>query len=361
MRTERLIVVCICLAVHMAFQVAGFAQATKSSPMSSPVPPQPANAAANINADTGEYLSGKVTIKGAALPWEPLSVTVTCDGKMRYTTTADAKGSFMIGSGMPPVKGAEPFAQQFMGCEVAAVLPGFDSSRLTVAERNVRNDPNIGTITLNREEGSGGAAVSSTTAAAPKDAAKAFEKARSEWLDQKPDRAERDLHKAVQIYPPFTEAWYQLGRIQEAQNSPDAQGSFAKAVAIDPKFVLPYGHLAVFAERGQKWQELVDVTSRELELNPAGSPQVWYYHALGNFRLNKVDVAQASAEKALAMDPAHTVPVTEQLLAVILVGKQDYAGALQHLRNCLTYFKPGPNLDLVKQQISQLEAAPSPQ
>jgi tetratricopeptide (TPR) repeat protein len=344
----------------MAFRVAAFAQA-KSSPMSTPVPPPSANAAAYVNAPTGEYLSGQVTVKGATLPWEPLSVTVTCDGKTRYTTTADAKGNFMIGSGTPPVKGAEPFAKQFIGCEVAAVLPGFDSSRLTVAERSVRNDPKIGTITLNREEGSGGSAVSSTTAAAPKDAAKAFEKARSEWLDQKPDRAERDLQKAVQIYPQFAEAWYQLGRIQESQNASDAQSSFAKAVAIDPKFVLPYGHLTVLAERGQKWQELADVTSQELQLNPQGTPQVWYYNALGNFRLNKVDVAQASAEKALAMDPLHTVPVTEQLLAVILVGKQDYAGALQHLRNCLTYFKPGPNLDLVKQQISQLEAAPNPQ
>ena len=35
----------------------------------------------------------------------------------------------------------------------------------------------------------------------------------------------------------------------------------------------------------------------------------------------------------------------------------DYAGALEHLKNCLTYFPPGPSLDLVKEQISQIEPA----
>jgi hypothetical protein len=51
----------------------------------------------------------------------------------------------------------------------------------------------------------------------------------------------------------------------------------------------------------------------------------------------------------------HTQPNSEQLLAVVLAQKQDFAGALQRLRNCLTYFQPGPNLDLVKQQIAQIE------
>jgi cytochrome c-type biogenesis protein CcmH/NrfG len=66
-------------------------------------------------------------------------------------------------------------------------------------------------------------------------------------------------------------------------------------------------------------------------------------------------VAEASARKSLAMDPQHLAPNTEQLLAVILAGKGQYAEALKHLQNSLTYLKPGPNADLVKQQIAQLE------
>jgi tetratricopeptide (TPR) repeat protein len=100
---------------------------------------------------------------------------------------------------------------------------------------------------------------------------------------------------------------------------------------------------------------VADDTAHELEFNPRGTAQVWYYNALGNYKLNKKDVAETSAAKALSMDPLHTQPNAEQLLAVILADKRDFAGALAHLRNCLTYLPSGPNADLVKQQVAQLE------
>jgi tetratricopeptide (TPR) repeat protein len=186
---------------------------------------------------------------------------------------------------------------------------------------------------------------------------KSFEKARSEWLDQKPDRAQRDLEKAVQIYPQYAEAWYQLGKLQEKANPGEARNSFAKAVAADPKFILPYEHLATLAAVERKWQDLLDYTTHWLELEPRGTPRAWYYNALANANLNNNKVAEASARKGLAMDPLHTEPNTEQLLAVVLVAEHNYTEALEHLRECLTYYPPGPNADLVKQQIAQLERA----
>jgi len=69
----------------------------------------------------------------------------------------------------------------------------------------------------------------------------------------------------------------------------------------------------------------------------------------------KPAAAEASAVKSLALDPRHSVLNTEQLLAVILARKGDFAGALDHLRSSLKYVPPGPNADLLKQQIAQLE------
>jgi hypothetical protein len=46
-----------------------------------------------------------------------------------------------------------------------------------------------------------------------------------------------------------------------------------------------------------------------------------------------------------------------QLLDLILAQKGDSADALEHLRNCLTYFPPGPDRDLVKQQVAQIQPA----
>lgn len=343
-----------------------------STPPPAPKPTaQPADPSTIINRDSermrqqgraGDRLTGNVDVTGGAVPWEPITITVLCDGTPKYTTGTDSKGLFSIVSsedrGPNTVKAdPKPVAAQFVGCNVQAALPGFNSSSLPISTRYVLDSTNIGTIHLSREENSGGSAVSSTTASAPKDAAKSFEKARAAYLENKPDKAAKELQKAVQAYPQFAEAWYQLGRIQEAGNSPEAYGSFSKAAAADPKFVLPHEHMATLAAAAQKWQDVLDESNKALELDPRGNARVWYYNALGNFQLKNVEPAEASAKKALAMDPLHQEPNTEQLLAVVLASKQDYAGALEHLKNCLTYFPPGPSLDLVKQQIAQLEPA----
>jgi len=309
---------------------------------------------------SGDFLVGKVVVAGGALPWDPIPINVTCNGKITSTAAADPKGNFEISAAAAThtlgIEGAKTKpVSEFIGCTVEAALPGFTSSVLTIANRNLLDNPDIGTVTLSREEGSAGAAVSSTTASAPKDAAKAFEKARSDLLEQKPDRAQHDLEKAVQIYPQFAEAWYQLGKLQQPSDTKSAADSYAKAVAADPKFVAPYERLVPLAAVAGNWQQVADNTARELELNPRGTPQVWYYHAVSNYKLNKKDVAEASALKELAMDPLHTQPATEQLLAVILAEKGDYEAALTHLRSCLTYLPAGPNTDIVKQQIAQLE------
>lgn len=348
----------------LAFCVAAFAQtgSSKTPETSTDIGKSAKLDSLSHQGLSGAYLLGNVTIPGGALPWDPIMVTVTCDGKTSYTTSTDPKGHFEIASVHSPgyAEGpADPHAKlaaQFAGCDVQAALAGFDSSVIKILNRNMLDDPDIGTIKLSREEGSVGVAVSATSASAPKDAMKSFDKARTEWLDQKSDPAQRDLQKAVKSYPQFAEAWYQLGKIQEMSKSPEALSSFSKAVEADPKFILPYAHLASLAAQAGKWDEVASASAHELELNPRGSPQTWYYNALGNYKLNKKDVAETSALKALAMDPLHTAaPNTEQLLAVILAEKRDYAGALQHLRNCLTYLPSGPNADTVKQQIAQLE------
>jgi tetratricopeptide (TPR) repeat protein len=352
----------------LAFAAVAAPQGTKGTGGSAPsanTSSQPSDPSKLMNRDWnnmnklgtgGQRLVGNVAVTGAALPWDPISVSVTCNRKVSYTTTTDVKGYFAINL----VKDKSPTAAdaaQYAGCSVQAALPGFDSSSVTIKDRNVLDTPNIGTITLSRESNSEGSAVSATTAQAPKDAAKAYERARSDWLEKKPDRAEKDLQKAVQVYPQFAEAWYQLGRLQDVGHSPEAANSIAKAAAADPKFVPPHEYLADLAVQAQKWQDALDETKRVLELNPRGTVQILYYNALANFQLRNMKDAEASANKALAMDPLHQQPNTEQLLAVILTDRQDFADALQHLQNCLTYFPPGPNTDLVKEQIAQIEPA----
>ncbi len=364
----------VLLGTLLSLSVFARAQASPM-PNSTPAPPSTVTRPDSIQ-DSGLYgywnnmsgqgraggaLLGKVKIEGEALLWNPILISVMCNGTPTYNTRTDPKGNFQIALAMPPgaleSDAKRQMETRYEGCAVQASFTGFHSSSVTITERNLRDDPDLGTITLSRAGGrAAGTALSQTVESAPPTAVKEFEKARTELIDQKPDKARRDLEKAVQNYPSFAEAWYQLGILQQADNAGEARGSFLKAAGADPKFVLPYDQLARLAAQDQKWQDVVDNTNHTLALDPDGTVTTWYLNALGNFQLGKTDAAEGSALKALRMDPGHSIPNTEQLLAVILAKKGDYNGALTHLQSCLTYTPSGPGADLLKQQIAFLES-----
>src|SRR5581483_747923 len=86
----------------------------------------------------GGALLGRVTVEGEPLPWEPLLVTVTCDGKVAYSTQTDAKGNFAITSlTLPGALGKQGDSQRqmethFEGCLVQGAVAGFHSSVITI-------------------------------------------------------------------------------------------------------------------------------------------------------------------------------------------------------------------------------------
>lgn len=305
---------------------------------------------------------GKVAVAGGTLPWDQIPVVVMCGDVARYNTQTDAKGGFQIQAAprnsevTPGKQDAKLLAPaQLIGCKVHAVLGGFESTTLTIANRSIMDDADVGTITLRRDEKSAGAVVSATTVAAPKEALKEFDKARGDANNRHAESAQKELEKAVKIYPQFAEAWYQLGKLEEAQKPQEALECYNKAIAADPSFYPPYEHVAAVAAVQKKWPEVVAATDHALQLDPDGTPQLWYYSAVGNFNMGQKETAEKSAKTSMAMDPSHVAPNTEQLLAVMLAGRGDYSGALEHLRNCLTYAAPGPNAELMKQQVAQLE------
>jgi tetratricopeptide (TPR) repeat protein len=309
----------------------------------------------------GGALIGNVNVEGDPLLWEPVLVSIICQGNVVNTTRTDPSGRFAFtsvpGKVVAPADVEREMKTHYEGCKVQASLSGFSSDALTITERNLRDDPQLGTIWMHLDGRAPGTAVSFTSGDVPKKARKSFMDAHDAMLQHNPDQAQKDLEKAVRTFPGFAEAWYQLGKLQLGSNPQDAQQSFAKAVAADPKFILPYEELAQFDTEQQKWSDALANTSHSIELNPSGSARIWYLDALANYQLSKLSPAKSSALKSLAMDPRHQIPNTEQLLAVILARQGDYAEALQHLHNCLTYIKAGPNVELLNQQIAQLEHA----
>jgi hypothetical protein len=309
----------------------------------------------------GGVLLGKLVLEGEPLPWLPLLVGVDCKGTIVNRTQTDSEGRFVVqfldqhGVEAIPTDAQRQMQAKYEGCIVKGLVSGFRSSEKTITIHNLRDEPNLGTITLSPEDRGGGSEVSITTKAAPPAAMKAYQKARSDWLGQNADGVQKNLKKAVEIYPEFADAWLQLGKLRAAADPQGARDAFSNAIAADPKFILPYEQLAAMDIEEQRWQEALVNTSRGLVLDPLGTPQLWYYDALAKFQLGKNSDAAVSAQKVLDIDPHHTVPNAEQLLALTLIKNGDYAGGLQHLKSCLSYTPSGAGADLLKQQIAFVE------
>jgi len=365
-----------CLLLALSISSLGESQTRPGPPPNLPTGPQPPGTISRPDsiADSGLYgfwsemtnqgraggaLLGKVRVEGQPLLWEPILVFIICQEKAVNTTRTDPKGNFAFTT-VRGVINAQADVQREMkiyyeGCKVEASLTGFHSDALTITERNLREEPELGTIWLHSNGRAIGAALSIMSGAVPKKAEKLFEAAHAAMLEQNPERAQSDLEKAVRVHPEFAEAWFQLGKLQMTSGAQSARESFSKALAADPQFILPYEGLAQLAVLEEKWPEVLANTSHALQLEPSGTPRIWYFDALANYQAAKLDAARAGPVKSLAMDPGHQIPNTEQLLAVILARQGDYEGALQHLRNCLAYVTTGPNVEFLKQQIGQLE------
>jgi len=306
-------------------------------------------------------LRGQVVVKDELLPWDPIPVTVSCNGTAAYTTETDAKGYFgILPSHIPGEVSQQGDSERqmklhFEGCVVEPFLAGFSSSALTLTEHNLRDAPEIGILTLTREFAARGTAVSTTSKSAPAGAAEHWSKAGEEILAARPDRARRELEEAIRIYPGFAEAWYRLGTLLLTSNPPDAQLCLRKAVAADPAFVPPHEQLAGLAVQQQDWPGALASVGHYLQLDPKGTIHIWYYSALSNLQLGNTAAAESSANKLLAMDPLHNIRNGEQLLAVILARRAEYADALAHLRHCLSYVPEGPDAEMIRAQIAQLE------
>ena len=309
----------------------------------------------------GAALLGKVVIEGELLPWDPMLVTVSCKDQTMYTTQTDPKGEFVIAPRKIPGELSQQPDQQremqvhFEGCTVQAFLTGFRSTQTVISVKNLRDNPDIGTITLSRDSEARATAISATEQDAPVTAAKLWNRAGADMMAQKADKARENLEKAVKIYPQFADAWYELGRLQVSYSPADAQACFQRAAAADPKFAPPLEQLASLAVQQEDWQSAVNATRRYFQLDPNGTPHVWYFSALANYQLGAIGTAEASARRLMSEDPLHNIRNGEQLLAAILARKADYAGALAHLRNCLTYIPEGPDANMLKSQITQLE------
>ena len=321
------------------------------------------------------YLSGSVRLSDGSIP--PVNVVIerVCNGVIRPEAYTDSKGNFnfMVGGqnsavfadasvASPSITGPGPQSgineRSLTGCEIRANLPGFLSDSIILGFRGALDDPEIGVIHLQRLANVEGYTFSLTTALAPKEARRAYEKGLDGMKKKKWADAERDLSKSVQLYPKYAVAWYELGRTYQQQKKLDeANHAHLEAIKIDSKFISPYGELATMAAVQQKWDDVDQYTSQMLRLNPYVVPEIYFYSAVANYNLQKLDLAERRAREAAKADAQHRIPRINHLLGAILADKHDYKGAAESLQIYLKYSPDAKDADAVKQQLAEIEKA----
>lgn len=348
------------------------------------------------------FLSGKVVLEDGTPPPEPVVIERVCNGVVRPEGYTDSKGRFSIELGRNALMMADAsvgsaadagfggtggFGTQrgsmanlgspmgglserdLIGCELRASLPGYQSQVVMLSGRRLFDNPDVGTIILRRLGNVEGSTISMTSLSAPKDARKAYEKGREAVIKKKWTEAQKQLEKAVQLHPEYAAAWFELGRTFESQNNvAQAREAYGKALSADPKFINPYLQLAGIAARERNWEEVAEVTDRILQLNPFDFPGAYFYNAVANFNLRKLDAAEKSAKEALKLDTQHRFPKVNHLLGLILAQKHQFASAVTHLRNYLALVPDAPDAETVKKQLAEVEqfaagttSSPSPE
>jgi cytochrome c-type biogenesis protein CcmH/NrfG len=350
-------------------------------PLGIPEPPRPV------------FLSGRVMMEDGTPPPEPVTIERVCNGQPIPEGYTDSKGrfSFELGrrfgvvpdasinqqddpifgnaGGAPGMRssgsapgvlnsgrmGSRGGGPNLMGCELRASLPGYQSTIVNLSLRNPLDNPEVGTILLKRIGNREGNMFSVTTALAPKDARKSWEKARDLLKKNKVDDAEKELVKATELYPKFAAGWFDLGKVYEQKNATDrAKASYQKAIEADAKYVYPYNNLALIAMKEQNWPEVVTVTDRILKLDPYDFPAAWYFNAVANFNLQNWDAAEKSAKEIYNKDPKRYARAG-YVWGLILAQKSDYSAAAERLKTFIDTAPRDIDLEVVKKQLAEIE------
>ena len=332
----------------------------------------------------GEYFFGTVVMEDGTAPPMGAIIERVCNGGARPMAYVDSRGNFSFqtnetqdmlpdasldrpnGSTLSTIPGQSgrnnqtsgsngTNANQMFNCDLRASLAGYRSELVSLAGRRNLDDPNIGTLTLHPMVKIEGLTTSATSALAPKEARKAYEKGIDAAKKAKFDDALANLQKATSLYDRYAIAWLELGHVYEDNYRPkDAREAYAKSIAADPKFVNPYERLYILDVNEKKWGDVAATTDKIKHLNPYDFPMAIYYNAVANLELNKLDLAEKSIREAAAMDTAGKNPKINYVMGVVLAKKGNYKDAAEYLR---TYMKSGAMTDSegVKKLLDQVE------
>jgi len=333
------------------------------------------------------FVRGRVaTNDGSTLPNNVL-VERICSERVRQQVYASVRGDFSMDMGSMANSvvdaSAEPVSQSRSGsrppgtgiprrelanCDLRVSAAGFRPARLSLVEVSAFGESiDVGAIVVQRTTKVKGLTLSAIPYKAPKNARRAYEKGLEAEENGKLANARTHFEKAVEIYPKFANAWFELGTVLRKQNQKDAaRTAYVKAATVDGDFLQPYLPLALMACEAGNWTEVLSLTNHILELDPFRNAkgyildldqlnyaEAYFYASVANFKLNRLDEAEKSALKA-EQNLRTRPPQLHLLLAEIFARKDKYSNAIEELQSYLELVPHAKNADEVRQQLAEL-------
>ncbi len=383
-------VLALCFAAPLAFSQAGGTTGSGSS-TGKPTPPgvTPRQLPQAPQEQRMIFLRGNVRLDDGTKPSDRVAIERVCNGRVRRESYADASGYFSFQLGANPEmfqdasqSGFEPATRSayspqssdlpgmtagtpststnlrdLMNCELRASLPGFISDSIPLSSLALfDSNTDVGTIVLHRMGKVEGTRISVTSLKAPKEAKKAFERGLKRLKEHKQAEAANEFSKAVALYPQYAEASARLGEMYAEQGrDQEAAKLFQQAIAADAKFIPPYLDLGMLAARKQDWNQVAELSEHVLALDAYQYPAAYYFNAVANFNLHKIDVAEKNARAARRLDSQYHIPRIDVLMANILLERGDYNGAAEQLRSFLKHEPSGPAADSARELLGRTE------
>ena len=363
-----------------------------STPPSRPAAPlTPSSPPTQPTGDLVMFLLGRVaTDDGTPVP-NDLLVERVCNNRVRQQVYASPHGDFSMQLGSRSDSFPEASVDQtspsgaaskdspmgiprreLTNCELRASAAGFHFGVINLVELDTfGSSVDVGAIVVRRATKMEGLTLSATPYQAPKDARRAYEKGLDAERNGKLADARKYFETALEIYPKYVHAWFQLGTVLEKQNQKDAaRTAYTHATTIDTRFLPPYLSLASMACKGENWTEVLkftghilaldrmnyaDVTGYILDLDPLNYAEAYFYNAFANYKLNKIEAAEKSALKAERMGLRTHFPQVHLLLAEIFARKNDFPTAISEMQTYLELDPHAKNADQVREQLAKLE------
>jgi tetratricopeptide (TPR) repeat protein len=356
------------------------------------------------------FLTGRVaTEDGTRLPSDVL-VERLCNARVRQQVYAspggdfsmqlgpltdsfvDATGDGSASNGASP-SGRSPYGtpprdpemgiprRDLVGCELRASAHGFRPNTVSLLDLssfgNMMESVDVGAIVVHRISKTKGTMLSANPYNAPKDARAAYEQGLKAKKNGQVAAAQESFEKAVTLYPKYAIAWFQLGVVlQQQKQQPAARRAYMEAAMADKTLLPPYLSLTIMAYEEKNWTEVVRLSDHIIALDPTNHAALteyilnldaldftgaYFYNAVANYHLNRIDEAEKNGLKVEHLDLRTPFPEVHLLLGNIFARKKNYAAAIMEMRTYLDLVPHATDVEQVREQLANFEKLNSSQ